>query len=243
MDNIFQILTIRGFDVTLLHPANTLEKNLLSATKSVEWNVFLGLVKPNPLNLLTKTHSLKNDTPKSPFQIRKKSTLSNESVKSSPSVTLSPITPYQDQSSSNFTTNNIHENILSPQPINYQPISDYYPYQVEYGSNMMQQVDPNYQYNNFVEYNNNQMKYNYPSQFDSNSGEKLQIMAKFAPLLETIRLLQRPDKPQVLLSMLGGRCDWKNMGYSKLRDYILDAYQHGLCLFGGNPPQEFVYKK
>ena len=66
------------------------------------------------------------------------------------------------------------------------------------------------------------------------------VHPKFIPLLETLHSLQRIDRQQVLLSMIGGRCDWKNMGYTKLRDYVIDAAQHGYCSFGGSPPQESV---
>lgn len=216
-----------------MHPENTLEKNLLHATKSIEWNVFLGLSKPNPLNLLTKSHLKSSNsletTSHSPFQSRKKiSSSSSESI----SNHLSPNSLMKSYENSSNTHN------FNSQQTNFQHTgNDYFTFPLDYSQNQFQTSEIN-NYHNYVDY---QMKFGYSQQPFDTSGDKLQLIAKFAPLLETIRLLQRPDKPQVLLSMLGGRCDWKNMGYPKLRDYVLDAYQHGFCLFGGHPPQEFVF--
>lgn len=55
----FEVVSMRGYDVFLLHSRETSSALLLSATKSIEWNVFVGAAKPSMLNLLTKPTSFK----------------------------------------------------------------------------------------------------------------------------------------------------------------------------------------
>eukprot|EP01113_Clastostelium_recurvatum_P022384 TRINITY_DN2669_c0_g1_i2.p1 TRINITY_DN2669_c0_g1~~TRINITY_DN2669_c0_g1_i2.p1 ORF type:complete len:922 (+),score=223.04 TRINITY_DN2669_c0_g1_i2:122-2887(+) len=66
---------------------------------------------------------------------------------------------------------------------------------------------------------------------------------EFAALLGIIRSLAHAGKSRILLSELGAHASgqmWKEMGYKKLRDFVMDARSQGVVEYGGVSPSEWV---
>ena len=216
---IIEVLVFRGFDIILLHTSCTSEKLVLTSTLNIDWNVFLGLAKSSSMNLLTRTESNTNNNNNQlniPVQLNNISTteesFSPSSIEACSSIYYNVIIDDVDNNEENSIQVKNNDNTkISQHYLDIQNSSDY------------QDTQP-IELNTLSPHSSIDYGYPYPSDQQIEM-EQQHIYNKFRPLLETIQLLQRSDKPQVLLSMLGGRCDWKNMGYSKLRDYVFDAYQ------------------
>ena len=272
-------MVFRGFEVILIHSSSASEQLVRSASKSMEWKAFLGVLKPSPILKLSAPYYSHYSADNNPLWTGEKfeEYEEEEEVDFDDEILNSNFIDIDENSNSEQLKSRFFESEVNHYEKLFNNDENFSRWNEDeiFSFNGMQTNGNGNGNGNIAGYDSSEDIFTHINELhqqqiliDSSPENSFQnilpqmipqntnyippninsptlrpdaILPHFIPLIETLQSLSRPERPQVLLSMIGGRCGWKKAGYSKLRDYVIDAARYGYCIFGGEAPQEFVF--